>query len=114
MPQRGKAKRVASTQGKLSQRKRRQSRPRAEAAVVATPEPAVQPVEPASPDSAPVEARPVAAAQPAPAPTVRRGPTRLEPPRASVYSHIQPEIKRIGALASVVAVTLIVLAVFLR
>ena len=114
MPQRGKAKRVASTQGKLSQRKRRQARPRAEAAVLAPPEPGAEPIEPARPDTAPVEARPVAAVQPAPAPTVRRGPTRLEPPRASVNSHIQPEMKRIGALASVMVVALIVLAVFLR
>ena len=112
MPQSGKAKRVASTQGKLSQRKRRQARPRAEAAVMAPPEPAAQSAEPSEADSAPVEARPVAAARPAP--TVRRGPTRLDPPRASVYSHIQPEMKRIGALASVMVVALIVLAVFLR
>ena len=114
MPQRGKAKRVASTQAKLSQRKRRQSRSRAESAVIAPPEPAVPPTGPSTADGAPVEAQPIAATQPAPAAVVRRGPTRQEPPRPSVYRYIQPEIKRIGALTSVMAVALIVLAVFLR
>ena len=116
MPQRGKAKRVASTQGKLSQRRRRQPRPRAEGSLIAAPETEVQPAGPSSADGAPVEARPTTAAQPvpSPAPVVRRGPTRQEPPRPSVYRHIQPEIKRILALTSVMAVALIVLAVFLR
>ena len=114
MPQRGKAKRVASTQGKLSQRRRRQPHPRAEAGVIAPPETAPEPTAPSSGDGAPVDARPVAATQSAPAPVVRRGPTRQEPPRPSVYRHIQPEIKRILALTSVMAVALIVLAVFLR
>ena len=112
MPSKGR--RAASRQAHLRQRKRRsKAQPQ-----VFDPGPTEsrRPVDDEADIEAGLEPAPLAvAAVPATPRAVRRGRQRTpQPEDAPVYRYLGPELRRIGAIASIIAIILAVLTVLLR